>query len=115
MNTPSNPHLMDSTDQFDELCERLAIASTLLAHDIAAIAPALRAPFTAHLPQMEAPEDDVLRMLVFEQHTIGHVAASLQLPETDVLGWAALGVVRLLADMPLRDMQALRYDPSWES
>jgi hypothetical protein len=115
MNTPSSPHLTDSTDQFDELCERLALASTLLAGDIAAIAPALRASFAAHLPRMEPPEDDVLRMLLFEQHTTEHVAALLQLPETDVLGWAAFGVVRLLADMPVRDMQALRYDPSWES
>jgi hypothetical protein len=102
--TQSNSHPVDPTD---ELCERLAIASLLLTGDIAAIAPAVCASFASHLPQMEPPEDDILRMLLFERQPIQQIAASLQLSKTDALGCAALGVVRLLADMPLLDMRIL--------
>jgi hypothetical protein len=98
---------LDPIDSTDQLYHRLAIASVLLAGDIAAIAPAARASFATHLPQMESPEDDVLRMLLFDGEPVQHIAESLGLSETDVLGWAALGLVRLLADMPLHAMQAL--------
>jgi hypothetical protein len=101
MQTPSNPHLIHSTDEFDELCHRLAIASDLLAGDLAALARAARAPFAAHLPKMEPPEDDILRRHLFQQEPIPRIAASLQLPETDVLGWAALALMRLIPDMPV--------------
>jgi hypothetical protein len=104
--TPFSSPPVDSTE---ELAKRLAIASALLAADLATIAPAARAAFASHLPQMEPPEDDILRRHLFEQEPIQRIAASLQLPETDVLGWATLAMIRLLPDMPL---EALLQSPT---
>jgi len=102
--TPSDS---DPADRTDELCHRLAIASLLLTDDIATVAPTARASFASHLPRMDPPEDDILRRLLFDQQPTHQIAASLHLSHADVLGWAALGLVRLLADMPLPAMQAL--------
>jgi hypothetical protein len=101
------PPTSHTLDRSDELCERLAIASRLLTGDIAALAGATRAPFALHLPRMQPPEEEILRMLLFEARSVQQIAASLDLSETDVFGWAALGLVRLLSDMPIHAMLAL--------
>jgi hypothetical protein len=88
-------------DPMYQLAERLAIASDLLAGDLRALAQAARAPFAAHLPKMEPPEDEILRRYLFQREPIPRIAASLQLPQTDILGWAALALMRLIPDIPV--------------
>jgi hypothetical protein len=48
------------------------------------------------LPELGVPERVVLAMLMLQGLPTDRVARSAQLPETQVLGWAALGLLRTL-------------------
>ncbi len=48
------------------------------------------------IPALGTPEKIVLNMLLFQSLPVEDVARSTQLSETRVLGWAALGLLRLL-------------------
>ncbi len=68
----------------------------LLTDGLGALGPAALTSLIEFLPELGVPERIVLPMLLLQGKTTDYVAASTQLPMDEVLGWAALGLLRLL-------------------
>jgi DNA-binding phage protein len=86
-------HLGTSTEQvFDTLMELYP----LVTDGLAALGPAALTSFIELLPELGVPERIVLPMLLLQGKTTDYVAASTKLPASEVLGWAALGLLRVL-------------------
>lgn len=68
----------------------------LLTDGFAALGPTALTNLIEFLPELGAPERMVLSMLLLQGKPTDYVAASTQLPMNEVLGWAALGLLRLL-------------------
>jgi hypothetical protein len=86
-------HFGTSTKQvFDTLIELYP----LVTDGFAALGPAALTGLIEFLPELGVPERIVLSMLFLQGKTTDYVAASTQLPASEVLAWAALGLLRLL-------------------
>jgi hypothetical protein len=86
-------HFETSTEQvFDTLMGLYP----LVAEGFAALGPTALTSLIELLPELGAPERIVLPMLLLQGKTTDYVAASTQLPATEVLGCAALGLLRVL-------------------
>ena len=68
----------------------------LVADDFAALGQSALTSLVEFLPELDVPERIVIAMLLLQGKTTDYVAASTQLPGNEVLGWAALGLLRVL-------------------
>jgi hypothetical protein len=78
----------------------------LVAHDFQELGPSAITDLVKLLPELGVPESIVLAMFLLQRQTTEYVAASTQLPATEVLGWAALGLLRVIPRI-----RAARTDP----
>jgi hypothetical protein len=86
-------HFGTSTEQvFDALMGLYP----LVADGVAALGPTALTSLIELLPELGIPERIVLPMLLLQGKTTDYVAVSTQLPMDEVLGWAALGLLRVL-------------------
>jgi transcriptional regulator with XRE-family HTH domain len=86
-------HFETSTEQvFDALMG----IYPLVTDGFAALGPAALTSLIELLPELGVPERIVLPMLLLQGKTTDYVVASTQLPASEVLGWAALGLLRVL-------------------
>jgi hypothetical protein len=68
----------------------------LVTGDFAALGQSALTSLVELLPELGVPERIVLAMLLLQGQTTDYVTASTQLPENEVLGWAVLGLLRVL-------------------
>lgn len=85
----------------DEMFERLAQIYPLLANEFAGFGPTAISQLATMLTEPEPnefrpPEQPILRMLFLHDMPLKRVAWSTELPDTEVLGWAALGLLDVL-------------------
>lgn len=80
----------------EEVFDALAALYPLVADDFAARGQSALTSLVEFLPELGVPERIVLAMLLLQGKTTDYVAASTQLPGTEVLGWAVLGLLRVL-------------------
>lgn len=86
-------HFETSTEQvFDALMGLYPF----VADGFAALGPSALMSLIERLPELGVPERIVLPMLLLQGKTTDYVAASTKLPASEVLGWAALGLLRVL-------------------
>jgi hypothetical protein len=86
-------HFGISTEQvFDTLMGLYPVVTD----GFAALGPTALTSLIELLPELGVPERIVLPMLLLQGKTTDYVAASTQLPASEVLGWAALGLLRVL-------------------
>jgi AraC-like DNA-binding protein len=86
-------HLGTSPEQ---VFEALVELYPLLAEGLGALGPTALTSLIELLPELGVPERIVLPMLLLQGKATDYVAASTQLSANEVLGWAALGLLRLL-------------------
>ncbi len=80
----------------EQVFDALSGLYPLVADDFAALGQPALTSLVELLPELGVPERIVLAMLFLQGQTTDYVAASTQLPGNEVLGWAALGLLRLL-------------------
>jgi len=80
----------------EQVFDALSGLYPLVADDFAALGQPALTSLVELLPELGVPERIVLAMLLLQGQTTDYVAASTQLPGNEVLGWAALGLLRLL-------------------
>jgi hypothetical protein len=80
----------------DQVFDALRGLYPLVADDFEALGQAALTSLVELLPELGVPERIVLAMLLLQGQTTDYVAASTQLPENKVLGWAVLGLLRVL-------------------
>ncbi|MGA2454554.1 MAG: hypothetical protein ABSG93_13635 [Solirubrobacteraceae bacterium] len=80
----------------EEVFDALTALYPLVAGDFAARGQSALTSLVELLPELGVPERIVLAMLLLQGKTTDYVAASTQLPGTEVLGWAVLGLLRVL-------------------
>lgn len=68
----------------------------LLGEEFSSFGPTATTTLVEALPELGVPERIVLAMLLLQRLPVDRVAASTQLPETEVLAWAALGLLRVM-------------------
>jgi hypothetical protein len=83
----------------DEVFESLMQIYPLARDEFAALGPTAVTTLVELLPEVETPESIILKMLLLHDMSTERVAWSTQLPQTQVLGWAGLGLLRLLPRM----------------
>lgn len=83
----------------DEVLEQLMQIYPLLAEEVRSLGPPALTTLSSLLGELQTPEDTVLRMLLLQGVPKQRVAWSTQRSERDVLGLAALGLLRLLPQM----------------
>jgi hypothetical protein len=83
----------------DEVFRLLMALYDMLAREVDSLGPVALTTLIELLPHLGPPEDPVLKMLLLHRLPTARVAWSTQLPETEVLGWGALGLLRLLPRM----------------
>jgi hypothetical protein len=88
--------------QLDEVFDKLTQIYPLLSAEASALGPMMLALLGDLIPRLGTPEKVVLNMLIFQGLPVKEVARSTQLPEVHVLGWAALGLLRVLPDLRAR-------------
>lgn len=90
----------DLANQFEisteQVFEALMGLYPLLTDGFAALGPSALTSLIELLPELGVPERIVLPMLLLQGKTTDYVAASTQLTTNEVLGWAALGLLRVL-------------------
>jgi hypothetical protein len=85
--------------QLDEVFDKLTQIYPLLSAETNMLGPLMMALLGDLIPRLGTPEKIVLNMLLFQGLPVNEVARSTQLPEVHVLGWAALGLMRVLPDL----------------
>jgi AcrR family transcriptional regulator len=80
----------------EQVFEALMGLYPLVADELAALGQPALTSLVEFLPELGVPERIVLAMRFLQGQTTDYVAASTQLPGTEVLGWAALGLLRVL-------------------
>ncbi len=80
----------------DDIFNWLAQTYPLVRSEFESFGPSATTILIEKLPELGVPERIVLPMLVLQQAPTERVARSTKLPEVQVLGWAALGLLRLL-------------------
>lgn len=83
----------------DEVLEQLMQIYPLLAEEVRSLGPPALTTLSSLLGELQNPEDTVLRMLILQGVPKQRVARSTQRSERDVLGLAALGLLRVLPQM----------------
>jgi hypothetical protein len=83
----------------DEVLEQLMQIYPLLAEEVGSLGPSALTTLSSLLPDLQNPEDTVLRMLMLQGVSKQRVAWSTQRSERDVLGLAALGLLRVIPQM----------------
>jgi hypothetical protein len=86
----------------DEVFEMLMQLYRPLAAETNALGPMGLAVLGDLIPDLAVPEKIVLNMLMLQGLPLKDVARSTQLPETRVLGWAALALLRVLPELRSR-------------
>ncbi|HXN36659.1 MAG TPA: hypothetical protein VN892_01355 [Solirubrobacteraceae bacterium] len=86
-------YLQISTDEVFECLMRLY---PLLSGELASFGPVGLTKLVELLPDLGIPERIVLAMLLLQDLPTERVVWSTKYPETEVLGWAALGLLRIL-------------------
>jgi hypothetical protein len=98
LNSQALPH--DLATHFGVLDEQIFDALMqvypLVLDGFSALGPSAITSLIELLPELGVPERIVLPMLLMQGKTVDYVAASTQLPANVVLGWAALGLLRIL-------------------
>jgi hypothetical protein len=89
-------HFQVSTD---EVFRMLTALYEMLAREVDSLGPVAVTTLVELLPGLGPPEDPVLKMLLLHRLPTARVAWSTQLAESEVLGWGALGLLRLLPRM----------------
>jgi hypothetical protein len=79
-----------------QVFETLMHLYPLLTDDFADLGPTALTSLVQLLPELGVPERLVLAMFLLQGQSTDYVAASTQLSDTEVLGWAALGLLRIL-------------------
>jgi hypothetical protein len=82
-----------------EVFERLMQVYRPLASDFASLGSNGLTLLIRLLPTLMSPESEILRMFLLQDKSARRVAQSNQMSETEVLGWAALALLRLLPRM----------------
>jgi hypothetical protein len=80
----------------EQVFSALSALFPLVSDDFQALGPSAITDLVKLLPDLDAPQSVVLAMLFLQGQTTDHVAASTRLPATEVLGWAALGLLRVM-------------------
>jgi hypothetical protein len=80
----------------EHVFEELAELYPLVTEDFTALGPAAVTSLIELLPELDVPERIVLTMLLLQSQTMEYVAASTQLSGNEVVGWATLGLLRVL-------------------
>ncbi|HTB69648.1 MAG TPA: hypothetical protein VK707_01535 [Solirubrobacteraceae bacterium] len=83
----------------DEVFDKLMQLYQPLAAEADALGPLGLTLLGDLIPQLGTPEKIVLNMLLFQGLPAAEVGRSTQLSEVRVLGWAALGLLRLLPEL----------------
>jgi len=86
-------HFQTSTDEVFECLKRLY---PLLSSEFASVGPIAVSKLVELLPELGVPERLVLAMLLLQGLPVERVAWSTKYQETEVLGWASLGLLRVL-------------------
>ena len=86
----------------DEVFDMLMQLYRPLAAEATALGPMALTVLGDLIPGLDTPEKIVLNMLLFQSLPLEDVARSTQLPETRVLGWAALALLRVLPELRAR-------------
>ncbi len=86
----------------EEVFELLMQLYRLLSVEAVALGPLALALLGDLIPGLDNPEKIVLNMLLFQRLSVEDVASSTQLSETRVLGWASLGLLRVLPELRAR-------------
>jgi hypothetical protein len=86
----------------DEIFDKLMQLYRPLAAEAHALGPLGMAVLGDLIPQLGTPEKIVLNMLLFQNLPVEQVARSTQLSEVQVLGWAALALLRILPELRTR-------------
>lgn len=81
----------------------------LVADGFAALGPSALTSLIELLPDLGVPERIVLPMLLMQGKTADYIAASTQLPTSEVLGWAALGLLRILPRIRAAQQRAAEH------
>ena len=90
-----------------QVFERLMQIYPILRGEFMALGPVAMTKLSGALGGLHTPEDTILRMLLLQDLSIKRVAWSTQLSEIDVVGWASLGLLRVLPGI-----RASRPEPS---
>lgn len=98
LNRPPLPADLESlfNVSLDEVFELLMQAYLPLSRRAAGLGPMDLAALGDLIPNLGTPEKVVLNMLIFQGLAVPAVAKSVQLSETQVMAWAALGLLRIL-------------------
>ncbi len=80
----------------DEVFDCLMRLYPLVTDELASLGPAALTSLVELLQELGTPERIVVAMLMLQGLSADRVARSTQLPETQVLGWASLGLLRVL-------------------
>jgi hypothetical protein len=83
----------------DEVFESLMQIYPLARDEFASLGPTAVTALVELLPELGTPESIILKMLLLNDMSTERVAWSTKLPQTQVLGWAALGLLRVLPRM----------------
>lgn len=109
-------YLQTSTD---EVFEGLMHLYPVLSGEFASLGPVGLTKLVELLPELGIPERIVLAMLLLQGLPTERVAWSTKYPETQVLGWASLGLLRVLprareAAQPLSQADGWAVEPTSE-
>jgi hypothetical protein len=80
----------------DEVFDHLMRLYPLVTEEFSSLGEAALTSLVDFLPELGVPERIVLAMLMLQRLSTDRVAVSTRLPEVQVLGWAALGLLRML-------------------
>jgi hypothetical protein len=86
----------------DEVFDMLMQLYRPLAEEVTVFGPIGLTVLGDLIPELGTPEKIVLNMLLFQRMPLKEVAWSTRLPETRVLGWAALALLRVLPELRAR-------------
>jgi hypothetical protein len=100
-------HFRTGTEQ---VFDALSALYPLVVDDFHALGPSATTDLVTLLPELGVPESIVLAMFLLQSQTTEYVVASTQLPTTEVLGWAALGLLRVIPR--IRAIAATTLQPS---
>jgi hypothetical protein len=83
----------------DEVFESLSQIYEPLVREVERLGPGASMALVELLPSLGKPEKVILMLLLIHRERLEAAARSTQLPQTRVLGWAALGLLRLLPQL----------------
>jgi hypothetical protein len=90
----------------EEVFEQLMLVYRPLCDEFASLGPTAVTTLIEVMPELVNTESIALKMLLLNDMATTRVAWSMQLSETEVLGWASLGLLRVLPRMRAPDSRS---------